>query len=67
MKPIFRLHAHGHVRFYNTANHPKVVDEQTARDAFLDDTGYEAYRVSSYSFDELSGVQDFSDFVRYGL
>jgi len=56
--PIFRLHSpEGRVRFFNTANHPTVKDETTARAAYLAETGYVATQVSSLAFDEMRGSE----------
>lgn len=66
--PIFRLHSpEGRVRFFNTANHPTVKDETTARAAYLAETGHEATQVSSFAFDELHDSTELADFALYGL
>ena len=64
--PIFRMSGQGHTIFYNTSNHATVKDEFTAREAFLDDTGYEPTRVSSFTFDETHSISDLTDFAHYG-
>lgn len=65
---IFRLSSEGGgVQFYNTANHAVVKDEESARSAYLDETGYEATSVSSFTFDELEGKTELADFALYGL
>ena len=66
--PIFRLSSpDGRPRFYNAANHPTVKDEATARDAYLDETGYEATSVNAFTFDELDSASELADFALYGL
>jgi hypothetical protein len=66
--PIFRLSSQdGRSRIYNTANHEKVKDEDTARAAYLDETGYDATSVNAFTFDELAGTSELADFALYGL
>ncbi len=68
LHPIFRLASlEGRARFYNTANHATVKDEASARAAYLDETGYDATQVNSFTFDELSGTTELADFALHGL